>query len=337
MDLTKNEIIQWGLEYLSSHGYTLKSNHPENVQIRPWSYVIRYDTSAGWIYLKQTPKLIALEAAITKILHDQFNAPVLEVIASNFELDCFLMKDAGNPLRAILKKQFDAKLLCKAVGAFTAMQIEVSNDVDAFLNIGVLDYRLNKLPDLYKALISKKDILLADGLLEKEIGELESLTTTVSELCKKLSEYAISQTLVQPDFHDNNTLIDDALQKITIIDLGEIVISHPFFSLINFLAQIKKHHGLTEQDSAYQNIQDACFKNFTQFESLENLLNAFELARILLPIYGVLAGYRLIEACDKKELIEYYGTGMLRNQLKEFAIHAIVLCGKITEILENKC
>lgn len=322
-NLTKNNVIQWGLQYLSSHGYTIKNSHPENVQIRPWSYVIRYDTSAGWIYLKQTPKLIALESTITKILGERFHAPVPEIIASNSDLDCFLMKDAGNSLRPILKKQFDTKLLCKAVDVFTAMQISVSKSVDVFINIGVPDYRLNKLSDLYKALISKKEILIADGLTEKEIDELDSLTPIISELCKKLSAYTIPQTLVQPDFHDNNTLIDDESQKITIIDLGEIVISHPFFSLINLLAQIKKHHGLTEQDSAYQNIKDECIKNFTQFESRDDLLKAFESARVLLPIYGVLAGYRLIEACDKKELRSFYGTGILQNQLKEFEMLCI--------------
>lgn len=324
MNLIKNEIIQWGLEYLSKHGYTVKNNHSEDVQIRPWSYVIRYNTSAGWIYLKQTPKLIALEATITKILRDQFHAPVSEVIASNSELDCFLMKDAGHPLRAILKKQFDAELLCKAVDAFTEMQITVSNDVDSFINIGVPDYRLNKLPILYKELILKKEVLMIDGLTEKEINELESLIPAVSELCKKLSEYAIPQTLVQPDFHDNNTLIDDASQKITVIDLGEIVISHPFFSLINFLQQIKKHHGLTEQDSAYQKIHSACFKNFTRFESSEDLLEAFDLSKILLHVYGVLASYRLIEACDKKEIESYYGAGKLSDELKEF----MTICNK---------
>ncbi len=93
MDSKKNDVIQWGLGYLRSHGYTLKSNHHEDIQIRPWSYVIRYDTSDGFIYLKQTPKLIALEATILTILRDQFHAPVPNVIAYNSELDCFLMKD----------------------------------------------------------------------------------------------------------------------------------------------------------------------------------------------------------------------------------------------------
>ena len=156
MDSTKNDVIKWGLEYLTSHGYTLKSNHHEDIQIRPWSYVIRYNTSAGWIYLKQTPKLISLEPVITTILHDQFHAPVPEIIASNAKLDCFLMKDAGNSLRTILKKQFYAKLLCKTVDVFTSMQIVIADHVDTFINIGVPDYRLDKFPELYEKLIWEK-------------------------------------------------------------------------------------------------------------------------------------------------------------------------------------
>lgn len=124
--------------------------------------------------------------------------------------------------------------------------------------------------------------------------------------------------MVQPDFHDNNTLIDPVSHKLTVIDLGEIVISHPFFSLINFIQQIKKHHGLAEQDDAYQKIQEACFKNFAKFESKKNLLRAFDLAKILLHIYDILASNRLMEACDKKEIESYYGSGKLRTQLKEF-------------------
>lgn len=39
----------------------------------------------------------------------------------------------------------------------------------------------------------------------------------------------------------DNILINDKTQNITFIDLGEIVISHPFFSLIGCLRQTKKH------------------------------------------------------------------------------------------------
>src|SRR5262249_6036518 len=84
------EIIQWGSKYLSSHGYTLKSNLPENVQNTPWSYVVRFSTSDGYIYLKHTPEQLALEASIIKTLRDLFHASVPKVIAHNAELNCFL-------------------------------------------------------------------------------------------------------------------------------------------------------------------------------------------------------------------------------------------------------
>lgn len=104
-DNLNKKIIQWGCKHLSSHGYKLKNNLPESVLNTPWSYVIRFATSDGYIYLKHTPELLALEASIIQILHDQFHVFVPEIIARNDELNCFLMKDAGRPLREILKKK----------------------------------------------------------------------------------------------------------------------------------------------------------------------------------------------------------------------------------------
>ncbi|HAT9121167.1 TPA: aminoglycoside phosphotransferase family protein, partial [Legionella pneumophila subsp. pneumophila] len=186
----------------------------------PWSYVVRFDTSDGYIYLKHTPELFALEPIIIQILHEQFHASVPIVIALNTELNCFLMKDAGKPLRGILKQKFDEAFLCRAIDQFTLLQIAVADHVDVFLDIGVPDYRLEKLPGLYKELISQKDLLTAEGLSEIEISKLVALLPKVFNLCKKLSDYSIKQTIVQPDFNDNNTLIDEVSKKITIIDLG---------------------------------------------------------------------------------------------------------------------
>lgn len=222
------EIIQWGHEYLFSNGYILISNRPENVQNTPWSYVARFITSQGNIYLKHTPPLLALEAKILKTLRIQFQAPVPELIAHNSKLNCFLMKDAGRPLRESLKKQFNAELFCKAIDQFTSMQLSVAGHINNLTDIGVPDWRLNKLTDLFKHLLTKKDLLIDVGLLETEIEALEKLIPKITDLCNVLSAYSIPQSIVQPDFNDNNTLIDSS-QNITIIDLGEIVISHPFF------------------------------------------------------------------------------------------------------------
>ncbi len=315
-DNLNKDIIQWGSKYLSSHGYTLKSNQPENVQITPWSYVVRFATSDGYIYLKHTPELIALEATIIRILHEQFRASVPTIIAHHAGLNCFLMKDSGRPLREILKQQFDEALLCKAIDQFTSLQLAVADRVDVFLDIGVPDWRLNKFPDLFKEVISQKDLLIADGLSKMEISKLETLLPKIFDLCQKLSDYSIKQTIVQPDFNDNNTLIDSTSQNITIIDLGEISISHPFFSLLNCLQQIRKHHALTDDDDMYLRIKDACFKNYMHIESKKYLLDAFETAQILWLVYGVLSQYRLMAACGKERIISFQ-PGRLSDSLKE--------------------
>lgn len=312
-----DNMIQWACKQLSSHGYTLKSDVPESVQNTPWSYVIRFETSNGYIYLKHTPALIALEASIIQILHDQFHAAVPAIIAHNDQLNCFLMKNAGRTLRSILKRQFDTALLCKAIEQFTSLQLAVADHVEVFIDIGVPDWRLNKMPNLYREMISQKDLLIADGLSEVEVSELEGLFPKVANLCQRLSSYSIKQTIVQPDFNDNNTLIDDKSQNITFIDLGEIAISHPFFSLINCLHVIKKHHDLIDKDESYLRIKHACLESYMDFESKENLLDAFATAQLVWFVYGLLAQNRLIQACGKDKLMEFQH-GKLKSLLKDF-------------------
>lgn len=328
MKKINKEIIQWACEHLESHGYQLKNNFPEEVKITPWSSVFRFITSNGYIYLKQTPELIALEANINQILHDRFHASVPEVIANNAELNCFMMKDAGRPLREILKNNFDADLLCRAINEFTSIQLNVSNHIDIFLNVGVPDWRLDKLPELFRELLLEKAILIEDGLSEKEISELKMLVPGIENLCKKLSDYSIVQTLVQPDFHDNNTLINETTQKLTFIDLGEIVISHPFFSLINCLHQAKKHHGLTEENAAYIKIRNACLKNYIGFDSTKNISDAFAIAEILLFVYGALAHYRLMVACGKENLMSFQ-RGKFCDSLKKLIAQRVVINGAL--------
>lgn len=324
-DNLNKEVIQWGCKILTSHGYTLKSHLPENVKNTPWSYVVRFATSDGYIYLKHTPNLLALEASITQILHDQFHAAVPVVIANNAELHCFLMKDAGRPLREILKKQFDAALLCKAIDQFTSIQLAVADHINIFLDMGVPDWRLDKLPGLYQQLLTQKDILRADGLSEIEMRKLETLLPTVANLCKKLSDYAIPQTIVQCDFHDNNMLVDDRTQNITLIDLGEIVISHPFFSLVGCLRQAKFHHTLTEEDDAYLRLRDASLKNYMTVETTQHTLDAFTIVQILWFIYEALAQYRLWVACDEAKFLSFQRQGKLSGTLRELIAASSVI------------
>ncbi|CDZ76490.1 putative phosphotransferase related to Ser/Thr protein kinases [Legionella massiliensis] len=313
-------LSQWACSVLSSRGLILKSRQPEVVQDTPWSYVLRFATTEGYVYLKHTPKLLALEAGITQILHDQFHASVPEIIADNPELNCFLMKDAGSPLRGLLKKQFDASLLSKAIEQFSAIQLAVAEQVDIFLALGVPDWRLDLLPKLFELLLSEKTVLEADGLTAIEHSQLEALQPMVADLCKKLSAYPFKQTIVQCDFHDNNILINEDSQQLTFIDLGEIVISHPFFSLIGCLRQAQFHHVLTEESDAYLLLVDACAK---PFPSKQQFSEAFAIAKRLWFIYESLAQNRLRLACDQQRFKSFQRHGKLSGQLRAFITLAL--------------
>ena len=316
----KNQIDKWALEQLTSLGYSVMDNNLENILDTPWSYLGRYQTRNGLVYLKHTPELFSLEPAVIKLLSDKFNASVPVVLATNPQLNCFLMQDAGTNLRQLLKEGFDEELIFRTIDQFTALQTSIEDQVDIFFDIGVPDYQLEKLPSLYADLIAQNDLLIAEGLSDTEISKLGKLTDTVVGLCAQLSGHNIKQTIVQPDFNDNNTLVDDERQKITIIDLGEIVIAHPFFSLLNFLQQIKKHHGLTEEDDLYQRLKNACFKKYRGcFVTDKDFQDALATAKLASKIYALAYQYRFMMACGKENLMSYQHW-KLSDLLKDFMV-----------------
>lgn len=256
-----SEMMQWADDYFSSHGYVITET-PEVIQKTPWSSVTRFSIDTGFIFLKQTPPALSLEPAVTKLLYDQLHASVPVVIASHQAHHCFLMEDAGNPLRETLKLHFDAGLLCQAIKVYTNMQYSSSGHIETFLELGVPDWRLNKLPTLYSQFIKEEKCLIDYGLTIEELNALDELQAKFKDLCVQLSEYNIPETLDHSDFHDNNILISSDKNKITIIDLGETVISHPFFSLINCLRNAMFRYSFVESDKNYRDIKNACLNKW---------------------------------------------------------------------------
>lgn len=236
-------IIKWATECLISKGYSIQ--HPTEIVLEtPWSTVLRFLTPKGDVYLKQPAPTLFLEANITQLLADRFNASVPIVIATNNDLHCFLMKDAGQNLRQYLKTEFQPLLLCQAIKEYTTIQRSTENNIEEFLDLGVPDWRLNKLPKLFDQIIQETEFLKENDITDNELTLLRNLSPKFLEQCESLSQYQIPDTLVQPDFNTNNILFNPNTKKITCIDLGEIAIAHPFFSLHNFLLQATIHEGI---------------------------------------------------------------------------------------------
>ena len=299
------DIIKWATDLLVSKGYFLEHS-PEIIQETPWSKVILLSTSKGDVYLKQPAPLLAQEANVLQLLAHQFKASVPVVMTINNDLHCFLMEDAGLSLRKYLKTECHPDLLCQSIKAFTAFQRATENNIEPFLALDVADFRLDKLPQLYEQIINQTDFLKADGMTDEELQTLHDLSPQVSAEFKSLSEYNIPETIVQADFNTNNILICPDTHQFTFIDLGELAISHPFFSLHNFLYQATIHHGVKENDRTWHQLQDACIENWLESGTKSQLLRAFTLTRKLWPIYSACVNYRFMHCVDLQALNVWY-------------------------------
>ncbi|KTD46201.1 phosphotransferase [Legionella quateirensis] len=298
-------IMNWATASLNSKGYSLVGQ-PEMIQETPWSNVIRLPTLQCDVFLKQPAPLLANEARVIQFLAHQFNSNVPCIIADNDELHCFLMKDAGISLRKYLNEENKPDLLCQAIKQFTAFQRSTEGSIQPFLKLGIPDWRLNQLPGLYWEIINDKDFLKEDGVTESELEQLNYLYPLVIEQIKALSQFGICETLVQPDFNTNNILIDPDTQKFTLIDLGELAISHPFFSLHNFLYTATVHHEVKEQDLIWHQMLEACLENWSDLWPKAKLLEGYLLSKTLWPIYSVCVNYHFMHCVDLQALNSWY-------------------------------
>lgn len=302
---THTNIINWASDCLISKGYFLQDS-PEIIQETPWSTVIRLFTSQGDVYLKEPVPLLAQEANVIQLLVQQFHAPVPAIIDTNDELHCFLLKGAGITLRKYLKTELQPELLCQSIKKFTAFQRSTENNVELFFAFDIPDWRLNQLPQLYQYVIDQTDFLKKDSMTEQELKILHDLIPQVTDEFDKLSQYKIHETIVQPDFNTNNIIFNPDTHQFTFVDLGELAISHPFFSLHNFLYQATIHHGVKENDQIWCSLLDACIENWLDIATKCELLEAFELSRKLWPIYSACVGYRFMHCVDQEALEAWY-------------------------------
>jgi aminoglycoside phosphotransferase (APT) family kinase protein len=87
------------------------------------------------------------------------------------------------------------------------------------LAAGVPDLRLAVLSDKYAALVAADDV-------EQRFRDA---VPRVREMAAELASYGVTETLQHDDLHDGQVFVDGDRQLI--LDWGDAVISHPFFTL----------------------------------------------------------------------------------------------------------
>lgn len=303
--------IKWAQDWLKLNGLAAMGAM-EIVQSTPWSSVLRFSTHEGDVYLKVMPPALATEPEIITILYE-YSHHVPTVLGRNAPLYCFLMLNSGKPLRNYLQNTMQVDLLCGAVQCYRAIQAAASNNLKIFFAFDVPDWRLEQLPKRYNDFIQQTDFLQASGVTVTELQQLHHLSSQFSHLCKQLSAYQITETLDHCDFHTGNVLLDEKNKHLTIIDWGETVITHPFFSLLLFIRKTQQHYTLNQSD--YTKLYAACFDKANP--------ESVALAEKIWPIYAAFGYFRLAISSD---LASFKASGQLLrvgNYCREFIQHAL--------------
>ncbi|MGE3920880.1 MAG: aminoglycoside phosphotransferase family protein, partial [Gammaproteobacteria bacterium] len=252
------QALEWAKQYLISFKNADVLKH-EKVVKASYSIVYKIETNQGCFYLKLVPEALFTETKLLSFMHQQGCANIPTILANNPDYLCFLMTSCGEiSLRHHFNKKIDLAKLTLGISNYTKIQRTLENEIQPILLLGIPDWRLDKFVSLYYKLIQKEELLINDGLTKAEIDHLHQLYNTCVKLCDELSQHGIPETISHCDFHENNMLIEKKTGEINIIDWGETVISHPFFSLNGCLWNIVHFNELQETDLEYQQLQLHC-------------------------------------------------------------------------------
>jgi hypothetical protein len=96
--------------------------------------------------------------------------------------------------------------------------------------------------------------------------------------------------------------------------LGEVAITHPFFSFHNCLHRAQENFSLSE--SQYQQLQKNCFEPWLAFESQTHLFEILAIMKQCWSIHAVLGEWRLIQSVDRASYQHLKREGRFATKLR---------------------
>jgi Phosphotransferase enzyme family len=261
----------------------------EQPHVQPWSTVLRIPTTDGDLYFKASAPVQAFEVPLLTLLRPEFADRLPEVLAFDVDQAWMLMRDAGVPLREVVKTRSDVHHWLATVPLYAEIQIAEAPRVEELLELGVPDYRLERLPNLFDELVGRADVT------PDERAALRGVSPRLTALCDELLEDPIPETLQHNDLHFNNVLIRDGRHRI--FDWGDSSISHPFQTMRVTIAFLKWTLGIEGDDEIDRRVRDAYLEPWSSFGRREALVRSFDVARIVGGVSDALTEDRVVTGC----------------------------------------
>ncbi|HSK66674.1 MAG TPA: phosphotransferase [Anaerolineales bacterium] len=295
----------------------------EQPHLYPWSTVLHVPTNEGKLFFKATAPETMFEVPLTYRLAEWFPDRMPELVGVDLERGWMLMRDGGVQLRQSIRPTQDIHPWKPVIRLFSELQAGAAEHVEELLAIGVPDYRLPILPDLYRQLLTdEKSLMISQekGLTTTDWQILKGMATRFEQICGNLAAYGIPESINHGDFHDGNILVRDG--RIAIIDWADACLSHPFMSLRTFFVSIEialklDDYVFTPEMAA---LLDYYLEAWQDYGSIEHLRSAYQVSRPVASIVKAVNWHLTISNIRDETLRAEYAW-IVPELFREFLYH----------------
>ncbi len=298
-----SSTTRWVQEQMATLGLTIVGPI-EQVQVSLWSTVLRIPTEAEVLYFKASAPVFAYEPILTQKLFQLVPTYTPPVPVIDQERHWMLMRDAGIPLSELEDKRTDPAHWEEVLRQYAQMQIGLIEQQQTLLAAGCPDRRLNLLPTLLEHALSETSLLMLNqerGLPETEYVQLQEYLPQLRAVCIELQQHGIPESLHHDDLHGGNMLVNG--KGFVFFDWAECAVTHPFCSLV--IVERVFRHVLEFSSETIAHLRDCYLQQWTQFEPIEDLRVACELAQRVGKLCRALTWARLIASLSPDERWEY--------------------------------
>lgn len=278
----------------------------EQVKVFVFGAVLRIQTDRGYLYFKALLPTVQNEAALILELAKRWLDHVPQILAHDLERRWLLMRDfGGETFVAFSSPRYET-----VVRTYARLQLSCADDVERWLQLGLPDQRLEKLPSLLAEVVAAAradDARVAAGLTDAQLERLPRLLPGLLEKYRQLEELALPATLVQQDFQWSNVAVKD--DGFVFFDWQATVISHPFFSMTRFLDYMPVPGSVDPfsptlehpDDARRRELRDAYLEPWQTVAPPDVLQAAFALARELHLSYLAVRWFQNLALFESEE------------------------------------
>jgi hypothetical protein len=220
------------------------------------------------VWFKENPPPLAFEPALTTLVARRRSDCAPEVLAADGAR--LLTADSGPSLREVHDAGTAEPRWEDVLAVYAELQVELMDDIEHALALGVPDERPRLLPQRYAELF----------------GE-DELYEPVRAAAERLVADGMPLTLVHQEAHDGNVYVRGG--RPCFIDWAEACVSHPF------VGPLLPLRNATERGGDAERLRDVYLESFTRFAPLAELRERFADGYLLNAVCRVLLWQRVLD------------------------------------------